>query len=184
MLEGPARERERDAEGWGIRIKYWHLLCGWSGHSPPASHYPSTMRIGEGWTADTMKRGRWKSRDENKKNWWVLVGVSELTGSTWRTWAWRLCYRLSAIIASHAARRSLSFRDRSLYAILGLTEQLARTRNWSVCICVDERHANFARADFITRPSQHYSRLISPHNPFQIRSLLQRILQSSHTSKI
>lgn len=141
----------RDA-GVGIRIKYQHLLCGWGGHSPPASHYPSTRAEGKHYRGLQTLKGGGNERVKMKiKNRWVLVGGTELTGSTWLSWARRLRYRLSAITAStppefpgghlgpNRTPPTLTPYHRS---------------NWSVCICVDERHANFALADFIMRPSQ------------------------------
>lgn len=68
----------RDA-GVGIGIKYQHLLCGWGGHSPPASHYPSTRAEGKHcWGLQTLKEGamkewrwEWKKRMSVSGRDWV-----------------------------------------------------------------------------------------------------------------
>lgn len=80
------------------------------------------------------------------------MGGTELTGSTWRTWAWRLRYRLSAITASSTPPEFSGGHLEPNRTPPGFTPY--HRSNWSVCICVDERHANFALTDFIMRPSQ------------------------------
>jgi hypothetical protein len=105
MLLGPGRERKQ-CWGLGDQDKVPTFIM-WP-------ERPFSTRISLSFHSEKRGRGGkhyqglqipWRGDIEKvemkiKKNWGVLVGVSELTGSTWRTWAWRLRYRLSAIIAS------------------------------------------------------------------------------------